>query len=210
MDKKKGRNGFIDTAVVVLAILLFFRTADVLTNFAPPILNNLVGADISWLYAAVMAFFVEGIALAFHFDARAHRHTPAIIVKWVLLAISALCQVFDGNIIAGTVSQMSGPMKLGFQWGVPLLPIFVVVLLFFVGKLPEEENGRGWLDRLQDKGIVNYLPDPQAIWRGRGQAPQLAMDANALDVPEEEIENEQPEPVRQPGAQRVERKVRHG
>jgi hypothetical protein len=167
-NTKKGSNGFVDAAVVILAILLFFRTADVLTYFAPPLLNDMVGADVSWLYAFVMAFFVEGVALAFHFDRRAHRHTPAVIVKWVLLGISALCQVFDGNIITDNLASMSGPMKVGFQWGVPLLPIIVVVLLFFVGKLPEDgETHRGWLDRLQDRGIKSKLPDPKAIWGGR-------------------------------------------
>jgi hypothetical protein len=180
---KRGSNGFTDAAVVVLAILLFFRTADVLTYFAPPLLNNMVGMDVSWLYAVVMAFFVEGVALAFHFDARAHKHTPAIIVKWTLLAISGLCQVFDGNIVSGTIAEMSGPMKVGFQWGVPLLPIFVVVLLFYVGKLPDEDEARrSWLDRLQDKGIKSRLPDPRAIWEGRKEntefSPADVVDAN--------------------------------
>lgn len=168
MDSKRGSNGFVDFAVVVLAGLLFFRTADVLTYFAPPILNNIMGQDVSWLYAFVMAFFVEGVALAFHFDRRAHHHAPAKIAKWTLLGISALCQVYDGNIVTDTVAQMSGPMKLGFQWGVPLLPIFVVVLLFFVGKLPDEdENRRSWIDRLQDRGIKSHLPSVDALINGR-------------------------------------------
>lgn len=168
MEGKKGSNTFTDAAVVILAGLLFFRTADVLRYFSPPLLNEMIGQDVSWLYAIVMAFFVEGVALAFHFDRRAHKHTPAKIVKWTLLGISALCQVYDGRIVTDTVSQMSGPMKIGFQWGVPLLPIFVVVLLFFVGKLPEDgEEHRGWLDRLQDNGIASRLPDPKAILYGR-------------------------------------------
>lgn len=169
MDSKKGSNGFVDAAVVILAILLFFRTADVLTYFAPPLLNSLVGTDVSWLYAVTMAFFIEGVALAFHFDRRAHNHTPAKIVKWVLLGISGLCQVFDGNIITDNLASMSGPMKVGFQFGVPLLPLIVVVLLFFVGKLPEDGEARSsWLDRLQNNGgVKSHLPNPKSIWRGR-------------------------------------------
>lgn len=186
---KRGSNGFTDAAVVVLAILLFFRTADVLRYFSPPLLNEMIGGDVSWLYAVVMAFFVEGVALAFHFDPRAHKHTPAIIVKWTLLAISGLCQVFDGNIVSGTISQMSGPMKVGFEWGVPLLPIFVVVLLFFVGKLPDaDETQRGWLDRLQDQGIKSRLPDPRAIWEGRDKNTEFSPS----EVVETNINNELP------------------
>lgn len=157
---KRGSNGFVDAAVVVLAILLFFRTADVLTYFAPPFLNGLVGQDVSWLYAGVMAFFVEGVALAFHFDPRAHNHTPAIIVKWVLLGISALCQVFDGNIVTNRINEMSGPMRLAFEWGVPLLPIIVVVLLFFVGKLPDDSSPRPVV------GLKNRLPNFNRMWNG--------------------------------------------
>lgn len=169
MNEKTGSNGFVDASVVVLAGLLFFRTADVLTYFAPPLLSALIGMDVSWLYAIVMAFFVEGVALAFHFDKRAHHHTPAKITKWTLLGISALCQFYDGNIVLQTVNQMSGPMKVGFQVGVPLLPIFVVMLLFFVGKLPEGDEHKGLLEKLQDRGIKNYFPDAHALWHGRGE-----------------------------------------
>lgn len=184
MDRKNGSNGFVDAAVVILAILLFFRTADVLTHFAPPLASQILGADASWLYAILMAFWIEGVALAFHFDKRAHNHAPANITKWILLGISALCQVYDGQIVTDSISQMSGPMKIGFQWGVPLLPIFVVVLLFWVGKLPEDGgDGRNWLDRLQDRGIKGRLPDPKAIWKGRDEVPASeVVQANLQDA----------------------------
>lgn len=199
MVNKRGSNGFVDAAVVVLAGLLFFRTADVLTYFAPPLLNDMVGADISWLYAFTMAFFVEGVALAFHFDPRAHAHTPAKIVKWVLLGISALCQVYDGNIVTNTIAEMSGPMKVGFQWGVPLLPIFVVVLLFFVGKLPEIGDSvpltvrvKNWLDNVQDTGIKNSLPSPKAIWRGGKKKSPVSVASLNYDVDTVKIINRLP------------------
>lgn len=175
MENKSGNNGFVSAAVVILSLLLFARTADVLSYFAPTILNMMVGADVSWLYGGVTAFFVEGVALAFHFDNRAQRHVPAQIVKWVLLAVSGLCQVFDGNIITDTMSQMSEPMKFAFQWGVPLLPLFVVVLLFFVGKLPENDKKSDF------HGIKHILPDIKKLWDdGTVNAPASRIESSVL------------------------------
>src|SRR5690242_8559864 len=108
MQNKKYGTGdtFTDWAVVILSILLFTRTADVLSYFSPDILNELTGWDVSWAYGLVTAFFVEGVALAFHFNRRAIHHTPAQIVKWILLAISGICQVFDGSLILGTMNTI--------------------------------------------------------------------------------------------------------
>lgn len=140
MQKKYGTgDGFTDWAIVILSLILFARTADVLSYFSPPLLNDLIGWDVAWIYGMVTAFFVEGVALAFHFNHRAKNHVPAQIAKWILLAVSGACQVFDGNIILGTLSQMPEAQRMGFQVGVPLLPLFVVVLLFFVGHLPDGE-----------------------------------------------------------------------
>jgi hypothetical protein len=160
-DKKYGTGDtFTDWAVVILSIILFTRTADVLSYFSPPILNEVTGWDVAWIYGGVTAFFVEGVALAFHFNRRAKNHTPAQIVKWVLLAISGICQVFDGNIILGTLNQMPEAQRMAFQIGVPLLPLFVVVLLFFVGHLPDDVNPAPF------KGFKNYLPDWKRMWHG--------------------------------------------
>lgn len=150
---------FADWAIVILAGLLFFKTAEVLSFFAPRNLNDIAGQDVSWLYGLVTAFFVEGIAIAFHFYPGARKHTPAIIVKWILIALSGACQVFDGRIVTETIANMPDQQKLFFQYGIPLLPWFVIILLFFVGEIPNEAQTRR-------KGLKNYMPDWKVIWEG--------------------------------------------
>lgn len=187
MENKTGRNGFVDVGIVVLAILLFFRTADVLSYFAPGYINNLIGTDVSWLYAGVMAFFVEGLAVAYHFDRRTKHYTRAKIAMWTLIGISALCQMFDGNIITNNLANMGGPLKTTFQYGVPLLPIFIFVLLAWVGGMPEIGESRSWLERFQDRGIKGRLPSAKAILYGRENTefpPSQVVQSN-LNVPQQ-------------------------
>jgi hypothetical protein len=177
MDNKKygSGDGFTDWAVVILSILLFVRTADVLSYFSPPILNDLTGWDVSWIYGLLTAFFVEGVALAFHFNRRARDYTPAKIVKWILLAVSGVCQVFDGNLILGTMNSIPEAQRLMFQVGIPLLPLFVVVLLFFVGHLPDETNPAPF------KGFKSYVPDFKRLWNGDEENTRVSSEPVALN-----------------------------
>lgn len=164
MTQKSGTgDSFANIAVVVLAILLFGRTADVLRYFSPQIFNEIVGQDVSTIYGMVCAFFVEGVAITYHFNPRAREYTPAVIVKWILLGISGICQVFDGKIIIGTLSQMNDFQRLSFEIGVPLLPLILLVLIFSVGHLPDNQAANApktW------RGLKNMLPDPRRIWEG--------------------------------------------
>lgn len=140
--ENKTNNGsgdkWLDFAAYVLAAILFLKTADVLSYFAPQILNSILGFDVSFVYGSVCAVLVEGAALALHFNSRAGRSSAAQIVKWILLGISGACQVFDGFITAGNVAQMSDTLKFGLSYGVPLIPLAVLVMLFTIGKLPED------------------------------------------------------------------------
>ena len=138
MDNKNGSgDAVLDWTVVGMAILLFFRTADVLSYFSPTILNDIFGFDVSLIYGIVCALAVEGVALALHFNRRAIAYTPAIVVKWALLSISAICQVFDGFVITNTLANQTDTMKAIFSYGVPLIPMFVLVMIFKIGRLPE-------------------------------------------------------------------------
>lgn len=180
--KNGSGDSFSDWAVVILSILLFTRTADVLRYFSPKILDELAGTDVSWAYGIITAFFIEGVALAYHFNRKAQNYAPAKIVKWILLGISGVCQVFDGHIITGTLAQMSEAQKLIFQVGVPLLPLFVIVLLFGVGHLPETEP-------TPFKGIKHMFPDFHRLWEGEQQStvltqvPAKKVVINQLETP---------------------------
>jgi hypothetical protein len=138
MQNKNGSgDAILDWAVIGMAIILFFRTADILSYFAPSILTDIFGFDVSLIYGSVCALAVEGVALALHFNRRARFYSPAIVVKWILLAVSGICQVFDGFVITNTLSQQTDTMKAVFSYGVPLVPLFVLIMIFQIGRLPE-------------------------------------------------------------------------
>ena len=165
METNKTGSGdkFLDVAAYILALILFAKTADVLGYFSPDWLNGIFGFDISFFYGMVNAFLVEGAALALHFSHRAKMSKTAQMVKWVLVGISAVCQVLDGYIATGNVANMTDTLKLTLQVGVPLIPILVFVMLILIGQLPEDGKAQKPF-----KGLKNMLPDPKKFWYGDG------------------------------------------
>ena len=144
----------LDWGVIIGALLLFAKTADVLSYFSPAILNDIIGFDVSLIYGIICALLVEGLALALHFNRRAALSSTANVVKWVLIGISGICQVFDGFITTGSVAQMSDTMKAGLSYGVPLIPLLITVMIFGIGHLPEL-NG---LDQRPKRPFVGLRP----------------------------------------------------
>ena len=188
--ENKTNNGsgdkWLDFAAYVLAAILFLKTADVLSYFAPQILNSILGFDVSFVYGSVCAVLVEGAALALHFNSRAGRSSAAQIVKWILLGISGACQVFDGFITAGNVAQMSDTLKFGLSYGVPLIPLAVLVMLFTIGKLPEDGTPpKQW------KGLRNIVrPAWDKLINGESVGNLTETVVLAKDVPQvDEIES---------------------
>lgn len=188
--ENKTNNGsgdkWLDFAAYVLAAILFLKTADVLSYFAPQILNLILGFDVSFVYGSVCAVLVEGAALALHFNSRAGRSSAAQIVKWILLGISGACQVFDGFITAGNVAQMSDTLKFGLSYGVPLIPLAVLVMLFTIGKLPEDGTPpKQW------KGLRNIVrPAWDKLINGESVGNLTETVVLAKDVPHvEEVES---------------------
>lgn len=164
MQKQEKQVGsgvrFADWAVVILAILLYFKTAEVLSTFAPKNINEIIGMNVAWLYGYVTAFFVEGVAVAYHFYPGAREHTPAVIVKWILIIMSGICQVFDGKIVADTIASMPEQQRLFFEYGLPLLPWFVLILLIAVGEIPTAGRKTRYV------GLKNRLPNFHRMWHG--------------------------------------------
>lgn len=188
--ENKTNNGsgdkWLDFAAYVLAAILFLKTADVLSYFAPQILNSILGFDVSFVYGSVCAVLVEGAALALHFNSRAGRSSAAQIVKWILLGISGACQVFDGFITAGNVAQMSDTLKFGLSYGVPLIPLAVLVMLFTIGKLPEDGTPpKQW------KGLRNIVrPAWDKLINGESVGNLTETVVLAKDVPQvDEVES---------------------
>lgn len=160
MKKTGSGDKVLDAVMIVAALVMFFKTADVLGYFAPVALNGIFGFDVSYLFGAVNALFVEATMLALHFNRRAHNHNPAKIAKWILLAISASCQIFDGFIATNTLAQQSDELKFFFQYGVPSITTLVVIMLLAIGSLPDETEPVPYV------GLKDRLPDFKRIWYG--------------------------------------------
>lgn len=159
-DMKKN-DGFLSFAVVIGALLLFAKTADVMSYFSPSILNDIVGFNVSIIYGLVTAAMIEGMILALHFNQRAAFHSPAIWVKWLLIVISGVCQFYDGAITTNTLAQQTDTLKAVFQFGVPLIPLLIVVMIIWIGQLPDTGT-----PRKPFVGLKNIPSQFDWIWYG--------------------------------------------
>lgn len=165
MRKQSSGSAILDWAVIIAAVALFTKTADVLAYFAPTNINDFFGSDMSIWYGLLTALLVEGVALALHFHPRARHYVPAEVVKWFLLiVVSGSCQIFDGYLVQRTQSQMSEPMKQVLSYGVPLIPLLLVVFIFWIGKLPDLDH-----DGIPD--VLEHRPRPLSEPRWKGVKP---------------------------------------
>ena len=176
----------LDWGVIIAAGILFFRTADILSYFSPQILSDILGFDVSLIYGIVCAALVEGLALAIHFNRRSTLSGTAQTVKWVLLCISGACQVFDGFVVTNTLAQQSDTMKAAFSYGVPLIPLAIMVMVFGIGQLPELEkiDSRPRAPFIGLKGMWNHLIDGN---NGRAYSHPLAPKPR-LDPPSPDLQ----------------------
>lgn len=171
MKKTGSGDVVLDWVVVVAAIGLYFKTSDIMSYFSPTNLNDLFGMDVSRIYGAIMALLVEGAALALHFNHRARLSVSAQAVKWTLLAISGICQVFDGFQVTNTLAQQSSEMKMIFQYGVPLIPLLILIMVFGIGRLPEPD---GSVEKIPFEGV---MPMFKRLLYGSGNAPRAQKQA---------------------------------
>lgn len=180
MNKSQG-NGFLDIAVVGAAVMLYTKTAEVLSYFAPDSLSQIIGFDVSALYGNACALFIEGVALYLHFSKRATT-AMAHFVKWALIAISGACQIFDGFIVTETLSEQSDTVKFLFMYGVPSIPLLLVVMIFFIGHLPEEGQ------RAPYKGLKHTWEQLPKIWHGENYTPNAKPKTKTEDKPKENFQ----------------------
>jgi hypothetical protein len=156
----RSRDKVLDWIIIIAALVLFPKTADLLSYFAPSNMAYILGMDVSWLYGMVSASLVEGALLALHFNPRARIHTPAKIVMWLLVGMSGAAQILDGFIATGNEANMSEPLKFALQFGVPLVPLIVLIMIVAVGDFPDIGNTAPRV------GLKHRLPDWNRIWHG--------------------------------------------
>lgn len=170
MKQSGSGDKIIDAGVVIAAIFLFFKTSDVLAYFAPKSLSDIIGMDIGWLYGLLSALLVEGLALTLHFNHRARLSPSAQAVKWTLLAISGACQVFDGFITQNAVAQMSEALRFTLAYGVPLIPLIIMVMIFGIGKLPELDQ---YGQVKEEAGFAGVVPTFRKLIYGTPSQPKI-------------------------------------
>lgn len=192
MNKVGSGDKVLDWGVIIAAGVLFPKTADILSYFSPLILNEIFGFNVSLIYGVVNALLVEGLALALHFNKRAALSGTAQTVKWILLAISGACQVFDGFVVTNTLAGQSDTMKAILAYGVPLIPLFIMIMVFGIGHLPEVgEDGEVVVQpRKPFKGV-------KKIWKGflEGEEstvlpPEKVVQTNLLDIPKAKVKSD--------------------
>lgn len=127
----------LEWAVFILgAVLMFAKTAELLSAFAPKEWLGYVG--IESLYGAVSAVMVEGLFVAIKLandpvlNGRTHSLRTWItnaVVMTIPFLISIFAQPIDAFVVQGTLSEQPAEVQLLVSWGVPMVPGLIVGMI---------------------------------------------------------------------------------
>lgn len=166
----------LEWAVFILgAVLMFAKTAELLSAFAPRSWLGYVG--IESLYGMVSAIMVEGLVVAIKFsNDPVLSGKPKNIATWltnivimiVPFAISLLAQPLDAFVIQGTLVNQPVEVQILVFWGVPMVPGLIMGLIMFksvMENLPDEITsrfgmrpaGKGWqFPKVGNLGMLDF------------------------------------------------------
>lgn len=124
-------NSIVENAVfLVAAVVLFFKTTELLSLFAPAEIFGYTGLE--FLYGATCALLVEGLLVVTKWSLDKSDNPMAWAYKVGLLVvtflISASAQIADGVLIRDTLDQQPYVVQLLIQVGVPLVPSVILAL----------------------------------------------------------------------------------
>jgi len=128
---------------IVAALVLFAKTADLFTAFAP---SHLFGYEgIASYYGIVVGLMVEGVFVASKFMIGNAKNPIAWLWNLALIivtfSISAVAQSIDSMMVAETLSQQPVEVQLAVTWLVPMVPAAVVGMILLqavVETIPSE------------------------------------------------------------------------
>lgn len=198
MESKTNVNGSngsgdvtLDRLVVIMACILFFGTAQVMSTHAPKIISDVIGFDASYIFGVISAICVEWGALRLHFNAFARHNNTAVYVKWILLSISGLCQIYNAALQTGTMSELSETLKIGFVWVVPNIPLLFIVLMFWIGTLSDIKQV-SIVERVAKQGGLKHILAPKwnEFWNGKGYVATPTVNY-ATDEKQEELDTKE-------------------
>jgi hypothetical protein len=127
---------------LVAAVVLFLRTSELFTIFAP---RGMQSGGTAEIYGWVSAGLVEGLLVAVKFTlphikrSEAYAYNAFLIL--VTFGISAAAQLADGYIIRDTLDRQSPAVQWLIEVGVPLVPS--LILLAVAGKSIVEHAPQG-------------------------------------------------------------------
>lgn len=180
----------LDNLVVIMAIVLFFGTAQVASTHAPQMISDILGFDASYIFGAISAICVEWGALRLHFNPYARNNPTAKWVKWILLGMSGLAQIYNAAIETGNMAFLSETLKLGFTFVVPNIPLIFIVLMFWIGSLSPVKP-KSLLERITETGLYNMLPKWDEILNGKENT---GVSQDVVRQIEEILNEDEPEP----------------
>lgn len=154
------------------SVLLFAKTSDLMTAFAPHSFMGYTG--IESIYGFVAACLVEGVFVLTKI--LVSRSPNALAWMWnivlivVTFAISALAQTIDSFVVRDTLSSQPSEIQLLVQWGVPMIPSLVVAIILVktvIDSLPREvvaqfsKGGKGQ-NKTQQNQVNQIRPQVQS------------------------------------------------
>lgn len=166
-------NLFVENLVFfIAAVVLFFKTAELLSLFAPKSIFGYEG--LQSLYGVICALLVEGLLAATKWSLDKSDNPMAWAYKIVLLVvtflISASAQVVDGFMIRDTLSTQPPVIQMLIQWGVPLVPSLILALA--AGKAVFENVPPSVLEDMAQKAAI-VRAQPKQVYAATTQTANL-------------------------------------
>jgi hypothetical protein len=180
LNPAKALSIIIDNLVfLVAALILFLKTSEVLTAFAP---NTIFGYHgLESLYGIVTALLVEGLLVTAKLSLSRNQTSYAWLYSLILVivtgGISAFAQITDGFLVKQTLANQPPMVQFLVNTGVPLVPF--IILALSVGKT-----------------VFESLPEVEAATKTEEKQPQkaagketrqFAADAAAVKVRKNEL-----------------------
>ena len=174
---KVGGSVLENAAFILGAFLLFSRTSDLMTAFAPASFLGYTGIEA--VYGMLSALMVEGLLFSIKFSIGRSRNSIAWVWNIILLAvtfgISALAQSIDSFVVRETLTSQPAEIQWAISWGVPLIPAIVVGVLMVKSVFDSIPPGalEGLVDsvsRAKNKAQGDDYPFPKQIGAAKKQA----------------------------------------
>ena len=190
---KVGGSVLENAAFMLGAFLLFSRTSDLMTAFAPKTFLGYEGIEA--VYGMMAALMVEGLLFAVKFSIVKSKNSIAWVWNIVLLAvtfgISALAQSIDSFVVRETLTSQPAEIQWAISWGVPLIPAIVVGVLMVKSVFDSVPPGAlaGFGTRKAGAQAADDYPFPKQIGAAKKQAEfaarQNGRQAGSEPIPEQ-------------------------